>query len=48
MPESKKTKPAVWGYKKTEDGYDSRIFKDGELPKGWKDTPAGMSDDNRS
>lgn len=36
----------TWGYKKTPDGYESKLFPDGKLPKGWKDTPAGMTDAN--
>lgn len=39
-------KSPTWGYRKTKDGVESRIFTDGKLPKGWKDTPAGMNDDN--
>lgn len=35
----------VWGYRKTKDGHESQLFADGKLPKGWKDTPAGMIDD---
>ena len=39
---TEKKKEPVWGYKPTDDGFESKLFADGELPKGWKDTPAGM------
>ena len=41
---AEKPKGPAWGYKKTEDGFESKLFPDGKLPKGWKDTPAGMKD----
>ena len=34
------TKDAVWGYKMTNGEVESKLFKDGKLPQGWKDSPA--------
>lgn len=45
MAKDEKKYPA-WGYRKTDDGFESKLFEDGKLPKGWKDTPAGMTNDN--
>lgn len=41
----KEPKSPAWGYRKSEGGVESKLFSDGVLPKGWKDTPAGMTDD---
>ena len=36
----KKSDP-TWGYRKGDDGeVEAKLFEDGELPKGWHDTPA--------
>ena len=39
-----KDKP-TWGYRLESGAVQARIFTDGKLPKGWKDTPAGMKAD---
>ncbi len=31
-----------WGYLKTPDGLQRKLFKDGVLPSGWSDTPKGL------
>lgn len=40
---SEKENP-TWGYRAGKDGVESKIFPTGKLPKGWKDTPAGLKD----
>lgn len=36
----------IWGYYPIKGGgFESRLFQDGKLPKGWKDSPAGMGID---
>lgn len=42
MAKDAKTTGPAWGYRKTDDGFESKLFEDGKLPKGWKDTPEGM------
>lgn len=37
---TEKTKGPAWGYKKAGDGFESKLFPDGKLPKGWVDSPA--------
>jgi len=37
-------KGPCWGYKKTKDGIESKLFPDGKRPKGWVDTPAKLKD----
>lgn len=33
----------AWGYRLAKDGtVEAQLFSDGKLPKGWKDTPAGL------
>lgn len=44
---SQKTGPA-WGYKVIDGKIVPKLFEDGKLPRGWKDTPAGMKADDDS
>ena len=32
----------TWGYRLKDGVIEAKIFPDGNLPRGWKDTPAGM------
>ena len=35
----------VWGYRKEKDApVEAKLFEDGVIPKGWKDTPAEWND----
>lgn len=37
---TKKPVEPVWGYRKGDDGAESKLFEDGKLPRGWHDSPA--------
>lgn len=37
---TKKPVEPVWGYRKADDGVESKLFEDGKLPRGWHDSPA--------
>lgn len=47
MTEEQKRPPA-WGYKLVDGEVEARLFPDGKLSRGWKDTPAGMKNDDGS
>ena len=32
----------TWGYRLKNGKIEAKVFDDGKLPKGWKDTPAGL------
>lgn len=36
----------TWGYRLVKGEVEQKIFPTGKLPKGWKDTPAGLKDGN--
>jgi len=37
-----KTLGPKWGYRLKDGKIEARVFENGKLPRGWKDTPAGM------
>lgn len=39
---------SAWGYRRGDNGeVESRIFEDGELPKGWVDSPSKVKKDSK-